>query len=87
MVDWSPKEVMGPLAYYLRFKLRFWTQVDSVPQWVQSKHDRFVSEHKRKHDRPYEYSKVFVGDSLKYKIVRKSYGRKSVEINYYTKIR
>lgn len=68
MVDWHPRENMG-VVNHLKFKMGSWVEVDTLPQWVYDAHDGYYEGYVEKYGQhPYEEGKVYVGDSLKYKI-------------------
>ena len=83
MVEWDPKEEMGPFSY-LKFKLRYWVEVESLPDWVEQAHEKDTRDVRL--DTGFE--KVYRGESLKYRVVHKTRGRKvPPETTYYVKIR
>ncbi len=88
MVDWSPKEEMGPLAY-LRFKLGRWVRVSTLPEWVYEANDGYYEGYREKYGkRPYDVEKVYTGDSLEYKIHYKTVGAPGdIREEYYVRIK
>lgn len=64
MVDWEPRDHMS-LYQYLKFKLRMWVTVDTVPDWVKNASD--PPPKPQLHLDKYVVEK-FHGDSLKYKV-------------------
>jgi len=87
MVDWDPKENMGRIPYYLKFKSGGWVEVDTIPKWV-----RNASDPPKKTNIPANGSveATFVGDSLEYKIVTKRLPRGAgtyTEQEYYVRIK
>jgi hypothetical protein len=87
MVDWNPREEMSPLRY-LKFKLRRWTRVSTVPKWVHEAGKEYYNGYQEKHgNRPYDVEKVFTGDSLRYRIYYKAVSQGKIEPVYYVRIK
>ncbi len=63
MTEWNPKDEMNSISY-IWFKLGFYVEVDTIPQWVRDASDppRNIS--------PSESAEaIFNGRSLEYKVV------------------
>jgi hypothetical protein len=89
MTEWDPRDVMG-IIQYARFKSRMWVEVDPPPDWVSNAADDYYRSYCDDNGhRPYDETKVFVGDSLKYKIEYRNYGEygRKIRMVYYTKIK
>ncbi len=68
MSEWDPLEEMRPHEYLL-FKLRRWVSVGTVPEWVKTAEREYFDGYREKYgNRPYDQTKVFVGDSVKYRV-------------------
>lgn len=87
MVEWDPGKEMGPFSYLL-FKCHIWVSVDTVPEWVgaaeKEYYHGFVDEHGH---RPYDETKVFVGDSLKYRVTFETIEQGKVRPSYEVKLK
>ncbi len=87
MTNWSPREVMGPIKY-LKFKIRRWVRVSSVPEWVsKAEGDYYKGFQKKYGHRPYDEEKVFVGENLKYKVKFVAISQGEIMTMYYVKIK
>lgn len=54
---------------YLKFKLGYWVEVKTLPEWVSNAHDGYYEGFMQKYNRrPRNVEKVYRGDSLEYKI-------------------
>lgn len=83
MVEWSPRAEMG-LFSYLNFKLGKWTEVETLPEWVERAHAKDTEGVRLDTGGVWEYT----GDSLKYKIQYRSRGQKvPPHEEYFVKIR
>jgi len=87
MTDWNPKEKMGLLGY-LKFKLGKWVRVSSPPNWVFEANDGYYEGYIEKYGRrPYDVEKIYVGDSLEYKIYYKTVGQGQIGEEYYARLK
>lgn len=89
MVDWDPKNAMGALRY-AKFKAGTWTKLDHPPEWVKKASEEYFSEFVNKNGhRPYDEEKLFVGDSLKYRVVfnNKDQMGRTIRTEYYAKMK
>jgi hypothetical protein len=87
MVTWDPKEELGPIRYLL-FKIGMWVSVDTVPDWVSNAEQEYYQGIRDKYGhRPYDETKVFVGDSLKYCVEFENYYGRKIRTNYQVKIK
>jgi hypothetical protein len=87
MAEWDPRKEMGPLLYLL-FKCHIWVSVDTVPEWVKAAekeyYHRFQDEYGH---RPYDQMKVFVGNSLKYRVTFETVEQGKVRPSYEVKLK
>jgi hypothetical protein len=86
MGDWDPRENMGRIPYYFKFKSGGWVETNTIPDWV-----RNASDAPKKTNIPANGSveATFTGDSLEYKIVTKPLPRGAgtyTEQEYYVRI-
>lgn len=87
MTDWNPREVLGPIGY-IKFKLRFWVEVPTVPEWVKKAEQSYYRDFVEKYGhRPYNQQKEFSGDSLRYKLKFIAVSQGKIETEYYAKIK
>lgn len=87
MAEWDPKDVMGPIQY-LKFKLGFWVQVPSLPNWVYNAHEGYYEGFIEKYGhRPYGQEKQYTGENLEYKIHYWSEKQGEIETDYYTRVK
>lgn len=87
MVEWDPREEMGPLSYLL-FKLRIWVSVDTVPEWVKTAEREYFNGYRKKYGhRTYDQTKIFVGDSLKYRVTFETVGQGQVRPSYEVRLK
>ena len=88
MVDWDPREEMGILTYYFKFKAGAWVKVDTVPDWVLDAHDgyweAFVEDYGHK---PYDQEKIYNGDSLQYRIFHNAVSQGDIRTEFYVRLR
>lgn len=87
MTDWNPQDAMG-MFRYIRFKMGHWTRISHPPDWVESATREYYYNYQDKYgQRPYDVEKVFVGDSLKYKVIYETVAQGEVSPKHYTKIK
>jgi len=87
MIKWNPKEELNILNY-IKFKLRFWVQVSSIPNWVKNASKKYFQNFQDKYGhRPYDQVKIFYGNNLKYKIIYEMSGHSRIEEKKYIKIK
>jgi uncharacterized protein VirK/YbjX len=87
MTDWNPGDVLGTLGY-LKFKLRLWVEVPTVPEWVRDAEQSYYTGFVEKYGhRPYDQEKEFVSDNLKYKVRFIAVAQGRIEAEYYAKIK
>ena len=88
MTDWNPKKQMS-VWQYVKFKLGYWVQVDTLPQWVKNANEGYYEGYVDKYGcRPYDVEKVYTGDSLKYKVYYRTVSWPGgIKTEYYTRIK
>lgn len=88
MTDWHPRREMSVFDY-LRFKLRRWVEVSTLPEWVYEANEGYYEGFIEKYGhRPYDVEKVYTGSNLEYKVFYKTVSLPGgIEEEYYVKIK
>jgi len=67
---------------YIQFKLGYWVTVETLPGWVDKAHQKDI----RNIRIDTGFENTYTGDSLKYRVVHRSKGRKvPPDTSYYVK--